>query len=62
MIVIMRTGATEQQIAAVRKQIRELGFKDHPILGEERVVVAVLGHVYLRGARVLRPDIESQIQ
>src|SRR3990172_8776700 len=46
MIVIMRTGATEQQIGAVRKQIRELGFKDHPILGEERVVVAVLGHVY----------------
>ena len=46
MIVVMRTGATEQQIAAVRKQIRELGFKDHPILGEERVVVAVLGHVY----------------
>src|SRR5881409_3345029 len=46
MIVVMRTGATEQQITAVRKQIRELGFKDHAILGEERVVVAVLGHVY----------------
>ena len=46
MIVVMKTGATEEQIATVRKQIRELGFKDHPILGEERAVVAVLGHVY----------------
>jgi len=46
MIVVMKTGATEEQIAGVRKAIKELGFKDHPILGEERSVVAVLGHVY----------------
>ncbi|HEY5625098.1 MAG TPA: 3-deoxy-7-phosphoheptulonate synthase [Dehalococcoidia bacterium] len=42
----MKTGATEEQIAGVRKAVKELGFKDHPILGEERAVVAVLGHVY----------------
>ncbi len=46
MIVVMKTGATEEQIAGVRKAVRDLGFKDHPILGEERAVVAVLGHVY----------------
>jgi 3-deoxy-7-phosphoheptulonate synthase len=46
MIVVMKTGATEEQIGAVQKAIRELGFKDHRILGEERAVVAVLGHVY----------------
>ncbi len=46
MIVVMKTGATEEQVAGVRKAIKELGFKDHPILGEERSVVAVLGHVY----------------
>jgi 3-deoxy-7-phosphoheptulonate synthase len=46
MIVVMKTGATEEQIAHVQKAIRELGFKDHRILGEERAVVAVLGHVY----------------
>ncbi|MCH7809105.1 MAG: 3-deoxy-7-phosphoheptulonate synthase [Chloroflexi bacterium] len=46
MIVVMKTGATEEQVAGVRKVIKELGFKDHPILGEERSVVAVLGHVY----------------
>src|SRR3972149_5464718 len=46
MIVVMKTGATEEQVLAVQKHIRELGFKDHRIHGEERNVVAVLGHVY----------------
>jgi 3-deoxy-7-phosphoheptulonate synthase len=42
----MKTGASEDQITAVQRAIRDLGFKDHRILGEERAVVAVLGHVY----------------
>ena len=46
MIVVMKTGATEEQVDAVQKVIRELGFKDQRIHGEERNVVAVLGHVY----------------
>ena len=46
MIVVMKTGASEEQIVGVQKAIRELGFKDHRIHGEERNVVAVLGHVY----------------
>src|SRR5712692_689813 len=46
MIVVMKTGATEAQVKAVQKHVRELGFKDHRIHGEERNVVAVLGHVY----------------
>jgi 3-deoxy-7-phosphoheptulonate synthase len=46
MIVVMKTGATEAQVLGVQKQIRELGFRDHRIHGEERNVVAVLGHVY----------------
>jgi 3-deoxy-7-phosphoheptulonate synthase len=46
MIVVMKTGATKEQVADVRRAIKELGFKDHPILGDERSVVAVLGHVY----------------
>ncbi|MDO8616977.1 MAG: 3-deoxy-7-phosphoheptulonate synthase [Dehalococcoidia bacterium] len=46
MIVVMKTGATEAQVVAVQKHVRELGFKDHRIHGEERNVVAVLGHVY----------------
>ena len=46
MIVVMKTGATEEQILNVQKTVRELGFKDHRIHGEERNVVAVLGHIY----------------
>ena len=46
MIVVMKTDATEAQILGVQKHVRELGFKDHRIHGEERTVVAVLGHVY----------------
>jgi 3-deoxy-7-phosphoheptulonate synthase len=46
MIVVMKTGATEDQIVAVQKHVRQLGFKEHRIHGEERNVVAVLGHVY----------------
>ncbi len=46
MIVVMKAGASEKQITNVQKIIRELGFKDHRIHGEERSVVAVLGHVY----------------
>ena len=38
MIVVMKTSATEQQIVGVQKAIRELGFKDHRIHGEERIV------------------------
>jgi 3-deoxy-7-phosphoheptulonate synthase len=46
MIVVMKTEATEAQITAVRKHVRELGFRDHMIRGVERSVVAVLGAVY----------------
>jgi len=46
MIIVMKTEATEAQVMAVQKHIRELGFKDHMIRGVERSVVAVLGAVY----------------
>ena len=46
MIVVMKAGAQEAQVLAVQIKVRELGFKDHPIKGVERSVVAVLGQVY----------------
>ena len=46
MIIVMKTEATEAQVLAIQKHIRELGFKDHLIRGVERNVVAVLGAVY----------------
>ena len=46
MIVVMRTTATEGQILAVQKRIREMGFKDHLSRGADRTVIGVLGQVY----------------
>ena len=46
MIVVMKTTATEGQVLAVQKRIRELGFKDHLSRGAERTVIGVLGGVY----------------
>jgi 3-deoxy-7-phosphoheptulonate synthase len=46
MIVVMKSGASEGQILAVQKRIRELGFKDHLSQGTERTIIGVLGPVY----------------
>ena len=46
MIVVMMRNATEGQILAVQKRIREIGFKDHLSRGAERTVIGVLGPVY----------------
>jgi 3-deoxy-7-phosphoheptulonate synthase len=46
MIVVMKKNATEGQVIAVQKRIRELGFKDHLSRGAERTVIGVLGPVY----------------
>lgn len=43
MIVIMRPDATEQQVEHVKELVREMGLKDHPIVGTELTVVAVVG-------------------
>lgn len=52
MIVVMRADATEGQILAVQKRIRELGFKDHLSRGAERAIVGILGAIY--------PDLQSE--
>lgn len=43
MIIVMKAGATQQQIEHVFKKVQELGFKIHPIYGELRTVVACVG-------------------
>jgi hypothetical protein len=46
MIVVMNANATEGQVLAVQKRIRELGFKDHLSRGAERTIIGVLGPIY----------------
>jgi len=44
MIVVMKPGSTARQIEHVVKLVREMGLKDHVIVGTERTVVAVIGN------------------
>lgn len=44
MIVVMKMGSSPEQIEHVVKLVREMGLKDHVIVGTERTVVAVIGN------------------
>jgi 3-deoxy-7-phosphoheptulonate synthase len=43
MIIVMKQEATPKQIEAVEKQIADLGFKAHEIVGVERKVIGAIG-------------------
>ena len=43
MIIIMRPGATKDQIKQVEEKIISLGFKAHPIFGEIKTVIGAIG-------------------
>jgi 3-deoxy-7-phosphoheptulonate synthase len=44
MIVVMKPGSTPKQVEHVQHLVREMGLKDHVIVGTERTVVAVIGN------------------
>ena len=44
MMIIMSMEATPEQVAFVNQRVLELGFTPHPITGEERSVIAVVGN------------------
>lgn len=43
MIVVMQQGATKEQVEHVARMIREMGLKDHVIVGTDLTVVAAIG-------------------
>lgn len=43
MMIIMRMESTREEVDAVIERVRENGFVPHPIIGEQRSVVAVVG-------------------
>ncbi|MHB1125854.1 MAG: 3-deoxy-7-phosphoheptulonate synthase [Bacillota bacterium] len=43
MIIVMRNGATAKEIEDVQQRLVELGFKTHPIYGEEKTVIGAIG-------------------
>lgn len=44
MIVVMKPGSTQRQVDHVVNLVREMGLKEHVIVGEEQTVVAVIGN------------------
>jgi 3-deoxy-7-phosphoheptulonate synthase len=44
MIIVMKPGSTKQQADHVIGLVREMGLKDHPIVGAELTVIAVIGN------------------
>lgn len=44
MIIVMKTGATPEQLNEVVKHIEKMGFKPHIIHGEDRNVIGAVGH------------------
>jgi len=43
MIIVMRPGASRDQVEHVFDQVRALGYQVHPIYGEQRTVIACVG-------------------
>jgi 3-deoxy-7-phosphoheptulonate synthase len=50
MIIVLKTGARETDIAAVEEKVRELGYQPHTIRGEVRTVVAAVGDESTHGS------------
>jgi 3-deoxy-7-phosphoheptulonate synthase len=64
MIIVMRKGASKDELAEVKKRIKELGYKPHVIHGETRNVVGAVGDE--RGKAVLQslesmPGVENVV-
>jgi 3-deoxy-7-phosphoheptulonate synthase len=43
MIIVMKAGASKQQVDHVFDRVRDLGYQVHPIFGEQRTVIACVG-------------------
>ena len=61
MIVVMKQGSTQQQVDHVIKLVREMGLKEHVIVGEERTVVACIGNDRFKDKSALEtvPGVDS---
>jgi len=43
MLVVMQNGASRQEIEDVQREIRDMGYQTHPIVGVERTVIGAIG-------------------
>lgn len=61
MIIVMKPGASQEEIKNVEKRLIELGFKTHPIYGEVKTVIGAIGDKTLVKAHniSLMPGVEK---
>lgn len=61
MIIVMKPGASREEIQNVEKRLMELGFKTHPIYGEVKTVIGAIGDKRLVKAHniSLMPGVEN---
>jgi 3-deoxy-7-phosphoheptulonate synthase len=63
MIIVMRTGAAQEEIDAVKKAVAEEGLETYVMVGEERIVMGVVGVGVERVQHVeLMPGVEQCIR
>jgi hypothetical protein len=53
MVIVMKPGSTGEQVEHVCQLVREMGLRDHVIVGTERTVVAVIGDDRFKDRSVL---------
>src|SRR5580658_4937480 len=53
MIVVMKLGSSEKHVQHVVQLVREMGLKEHIIVGQERTVIAVIGDDRFKDRSVL---------
>ena len=44
MLIVMRVGASQEEVRGVEERIRALGFRPHPIPGAERMAIGITGN------------------
>ncbi len=64
MIVVMRVGATEKEIAGVVQRIEDTGLKAHLSQGAERTIIGVVGQIFpeLQDMLEILPGVEDVIR
>jgi 3-deoxy-7-phosphoheptulonate synthase len=53
MIIVMDSGSNRKQVDFIIKKAQEMGFKTHPIIGEERTVIGIIGTKDISKIRML---------
>ncbi len=61
MIIVMKPGARREEILTVSERLLELGFKTHPIYGQEKTVIGAIGDqtVLSSEAIINLPEVET---